>query len=187
MIRINLVPQEILDKMRRKELILQAAAGGVLFILFLAAVSFTQYIGLRRIQSQVAQNTERLKKLQVLVSEVEDLEKTEGAIRARLNVISGLLKNRPLYPYFMSDFARAVPQGVQVQNLTTSGGGAAGSSLKISMGGAARSNEDIAAWIRNMGDSGRFSAVTLGAVTAQDSPLGNFFSFTLNAEYAPSL
>jgi len=186
-IRINLVPQEILDKARQKQFIIKGAAGGVVLILILGLVSFGQYLRLRDLQGQSAKAAEKLKKLQVLVSEVQELQKTENGIRDRLNIINGLLKNRPLYPDFMSDFARDVPGGIQVQNLTTTGGGSAGATLKISVSARALSNDDIASWIGDMQNSGRFTSVVLGAVSAQGATPHQAFSFTLDATYSPNL
>ncbi len=187
MIRINLVPQEILDKARQKQFIIKGAGAGAALILVLGLISSGQYLRLRSLQAQSAQAAEKLKKLQVLVSEVQELQKTENGIRDRLNVINGLLKDRPLYPDFMSDLARVAPAGVQIQDLTTTGGGNEGTTLKISISARAQSNGDIARWIGAMQSSGRFSSVVLGAVSAQGQAPQLAYSFTLNATYTPSL
>ncbi|HVA66462.1 MAG TPA: PilN domain-containing protein [Elusimicrobiota bacterium] len=187
MIRVNLVPQEILDKARRKQFIIKGAAAGVALVLVLSLISFGQYLRLRDLRAQSAEAAGKLQKLQVLVTEVQDLQKTESGIRDRLNIINGLLKNRPLYPDFMSDFARDVPGGIQIQDLTTAGGGSAGATLKISVSARALSNDDIAGWISAMQNSGRFASVVLGAVSAQGTAPQQAFSFTLDATYTPSL
>jgi type IV pilus assembly protein PilN len=183
MIKVNLVPADILAKAQQKQQALQAAALGVLVLIIVALVSVGHYYRLNRLERTLAIDNVELKKLEVIVAKVEELEKTAAAVRARLNVITDLLKGRPLYPYFMSDFVKSVPSGIRVRSLTTSGGGSAAGALKLTMAAQARTNEDIAAWVRKMEESGRFSNVELGAVLSETG----LYSFTVTSTYTPQL
>ena len=183
MIKVNLVPAEILAKAQQKQQMLQAAAAGVFLLIVVALVSFGHFYSLKTLETKLAEDSARLKKLEVIVAKVEELERTAAAVRARLNVITDLLKGRPLYPYFMSDFARSVPGGIRVVALTTNGGGSSAGPLKLNITAEARANEEIAAWVRKMEDSGRFTSVELGPVTAQ----GGNYNFTLTSVYTPQL
>jgi Tfp pilus assembly protein PilN len=183
MIKVNLVPADILAKAQQKQQALQAAALGVLVLIIVTMVSIGHYYRLNRLEHTLAIDNIELKKLEVIVAKVEELEKTAAAVRARLNVITDLLKGRPLYPYFMSDFVKSVPSGIRVKTLTTSGGGSAAGALKLSMGAQARTNEEIAAWVRKMEETGRFSAVELGPVTSD----GSLYTFSLTSTYTPQL
>jgi len=138
-----------------------------------------------RIDKKLAKDKSDLKKLEVIVSKVEELEKTAAAVRARLNVITDLLKSRPLYPYFMSDFVRSVPMGVRVKTLSTAGGGSSGGALKLTISAEARANEDIAEWVRRMEESGRFSSEELGPVTTTEAT--SIYNFTMTATYSAKL
>ena len=184
MIKVNLVPSEILAKAEQKQRLLQASAAGVILLVFLVLISLTHLWRLSEVKHQLDADNGRLKQLQVIVAKVEELEKTAAAVRARLNVVTALLRGRPLYPYFMSDFVRSVPSGVQVTSLSTIGGGSAAAPLKLTISGQARSNEDIADWVKRMEASGRFSNVELGAVTGLS---GGAFSFSLKSVYTPQL
>lgn len=185
MIKVNLVPADILAKAQQKQQTLQAAVVGVAMLMLVALVSAGHYYRYNRLNRLMAKDNIELKKLEVIVAKVEELEKTAAAVRARLSVITDLLKGRPLYPYFMSDFVRSVPSGVRIKALTTSGGGSAGVALKLSMSAEARTNEDIAAWVRRMEDSGRFTSVELGAVTT--GGVERLCSFTVTSIYTPQL
>src|SRR6267378_2123189 len=165
MIKVNLVPADILAKAQQKQQMLQAAAVGVLVLGIVALISMGHYYKYQRLESKLAKDKSDLKKLEVIVAKVEELEKTAAAVRARLNVITDLLRSRPLYPYFMSDFVRSVPLGVRVKTLGTSGGGSAAGPLKLTISAEARANEDIAEWVRRLEDSGKFSNPELGPVT----------------------
>jgi Tfp pilus assembly protein PilN len=188
MIKVNLVPPEILAKAHQKQQIFQATVAGVALAVVVALVSLGHVFRLQRLQYKLKVDLGELKKLEIIVAKVEELEKTAAAVRARLNVVTDLLKGRPVYPYFMSDFVKSVPSGVHVKTLGTQGGGSAATPLKLNISAEARTNEDIALWVRKMEDSGRFSQAELGPVTAPEAVGGEkIYSFTLTATYVPSL
>jgi len=186
MIKVNLVPAEILAKAQQRQRIIQAAAAGACAILLVLGVSLGHWMNLKRLETRLAKGTAELKRLEIIVAKVEELERTVGAVRTRLNVITDLLKSRPLYPYFMSDFARSVPLGVRVRSLSTSGGGSGGSPLRLTMAAESRTNEDIASWVKRLEASGRFANVELGPVTSAGGA-EPVYSFTLTSVYTPSL
>jgi type IV pilus assembly protein PilN len=186
MIKINLVPAEILAKAHQRQQMLQASAAGILIAAVLVVVSLSHLYTLHALESQLAEDQLKLKKLEVIVAQVEELEKTRDAVRARLNVVENLLKGRTLYPTFMSDFAASVPSGVRVKNLNSTGGGSAAAPLKLTITAESRTNEDIAGWMRKMEDGGRFSGVELGPVTTNPVAGGGgdkISAFTLNTTY----
>lgn len=186
MIKVNLVPADILAKAQQKQRILQASVAGVAALALLAALSTAHWFRLNRLEAKLAKGEADLKKLEVIVAKVEELEKAANAVRTRLNVINDLLKSRPLYPYFMSDFVRSVPSGVRVRSMTTAGGGSAGGALKLSISAEARSNEDIAAWLLKMEEAGKFGTIELGPVTAAEGETRTY-SFTVSCVYTPTL
>lgn len=182
MIKINLVPIEILAKARQKQLILQAAVVGGLVALVLVLVSLGHWFGLLRLESDYSYKESKLKKLSAIVAQVEELEKASAAVRARLGVIEDLLKGRAFYPIFMSEFARTVPAGVQIMQMNTATQGSNGLKLAITAVGA--SNEDVAAWIKILEGHPHFAGVELGAV----SPSGTRGrAFTVAATYGIKL
>ncbi|MDE2039053.1 MAG: PilN domain-containing protein [Elusimicrobia bacterium] len=189
MIKVNLVPAEILAKARQKQRVLQAAAGGVVLVIVLLLASLGHYVTLKHAESKLAADQAKLKKLQVIVNQVEEIQKTTAALHARLGVVADLLKGRTLYPRFMSDFARSVPPGVQVKSLATSGGGSSVGPVKLSMSAQAHGQDDIASWLRRLetfgtGKSaaalelGRFSDINLGPIAAAGTSKGYNFSVT---------
>lgn len=184
-IRINLVPSEILARAAQKQHVFQAAVVGVILAIFLVIASSAHYFTLARLESVLAYDEGELKKLEVIVAKVEELERTAAAVRSRLGVITDLLKGRPLYAYFMSDLVRTVPLGVRIHALQTQGGGSGAAPLKLSMTADARTNEDIAAWVRQMESAGKFSGIEMGPVTSIGDEGG--YNFTLKATYTPQL
>ncbi len=183
MIKVNLVPAEILAKAHQKQQIFQATVAGIALAIVMVLVSLVHYYKLATLERQLTYDQSELKRLEVIVAKVEELEKTAAAVRSRLGVITDLLKGRPLYPYFMSDFVRSVPMGVTVKTLATTGGGSAAAPLKLNISAEARSNEDISTWVKRMEGTGRFSGTELGAVNNN----GTTFGFTLTSTYTPKL
>jgi Tfp pilus assembly protein PilN len=181
MIKVNLVPGEILAKARQRQLLLQAGVLGGALAVVLVLISLVHWSGLYRLQNDYNYKESKLRELGAIVAKVEELEKAADAVRARLGVIESLLKGRAFYPLFMSEFARTVPAGVKVSNLATitqAGGG-----LRLSISAVANSNDDVAAWMRTLEKDSHFAAVELGPVSAS----GKQFNFTITTVYTLKL
>ena len=182
MIRVNLVPAEILAQAQRRRLARQASlAGGILGVVLLLA-SLAHWFGLYRLRNDFNYKEARLKQLSAIVAQVEELEKAAAAVRARLGVIEDLLKGRAFYPIFMSEFARTVPAGVRVTGMTTAMQG--NSLLKLSISATAAGGEDVAAWVRTLQHTPHFAAVELGAMSAGAT---RQYSFTITTVYTVKL
>lgn len=179
MIKVNLVPAELLAKAKQRQLMLQAAVLGGLMTLVLVVVSFGHWYGKHALEITLAADEAELKRLDRVVKQVEELEKAAAAVRARLSVIEDLLLGRAFYPVFMSEFARTVPPGVRVNTMTTST--ASPGTIKLAITAVANSNEDIAAWIKTMEKNVKFGLIELGAVTSSGG--GAAYTFAMTATY----
>jgi type IV pilus assembly protein PilN len=185
MIKINLVPNDILAKAQQRQRALQFGVAGAAAAFLVVLVSLGFLARLHRLQSQLLADQAELKRLDAVVAKVKEEDALAAQLRARLKVIDDLDRGRRAYPYFMNDFVKSVPAGVRVKSLDTSGGGSA--PLKLNISAEARTNEDIRAWVRRMEDMGRFSNLELGAVNTQESAIGSLRSFTLTASHTPQL
>jgi Tfp pilus assembly protein PilN len=181
MIKINLVPGEILAKARQRQLFFQAGIVGGMLAVVLVLISLLHWAGLYRLQNEYSYKESKLKELSVIVAKVEELEKASDAVRARLGVIESLLKGRAFYPLFMSEFARTVPAGVKVTTLSTTT--QPNGEMKLSIGATADTNDDVAAWMRTLEQNGRFATVELGPVSAN----GSQYNFTITTTYTLKL
>lgn len=177
MIKINLVPSDIIAKAKARQLMLQAAVIGGLAAMLLVGASFGHWYGKHSLELTLVEKEAELNKLDKIVKQVEELEKAAAAVRARLGVIEDLLLGRAFYPIFMSEFARSVPAGVKVISLGTST--LSPGAIKLVIMGAANSNEDIVAWAKALENNAKFGAVELGAVSAS----GAAYNFGLTATY----
>ena len=171
MIKINLVPREILAKAQQRQKALQIGLACAAAALVVVLMSLGFLARQHRLQGQLAEDQAKLKQLEAVVAKVKEAETLAAQLRARLKVIEDLDRGRRAYPYFMNDLVRSVPAGVRVRSLRTTGGG--GSPFKLDIAAEARTNEDIRAWIKKMEDSGRFTGMELGAVATQESAAGS--------------
>jgi type IV pilus assembly protein PilN len=185
MIKINLVPGDILAKAQQRHKVLQFGLAGAAAAFLIVLVSLGFLARLHRLQGQLAADQAELKRLDIVVAKVKEEESLAAQLRARLKVIDDLDRGRRAYPYFMDDFVTSVPAGVRVKSLDTTGGG--GSALTLNISAEARTNDDIRAWVRKMEEMGRFANIELGAVTAQESAAGALRNFTLTATHTPKL
>jgi len=85
MIKVNLVPIEILAKARQRQLALQAGLVGGLFAVLVVCASLAHWVALYRLQNEYSYKQSKLKELGVIVAKVEELEKAADAVRARLS------------------------------------------------------------------------------------------------------
>lgn len=177
MIKINLVPAEILAKAKQRQMLLQGAVLGSLMALVLTVVSFGHWYGKHTLEITLAADEAELKRLDRVVKQVEELEKAAAAVRARLSVIEDLLLGRAYYPIFMSEFARSVPAGIRVNSMSTSA--MSPGTVKLVISAIANSNEDIAAWVKTMEKNAKFASIELGAVTVS----GTAYNFGMTATY----
>lgn len=186
MIRINLVPSDILEKAQNQRRIFQALVAGSVIALILAIFSLFHYLSMERLESRLAVDQAKLKKLNVIVQQVEKLEASAKAVKDRLGVITLLARGRTLYPYFMSDFVRSVPYNIQVNTLSVAGGGSQASPLKLTISAISSDQEDIAEWMKRLNNSGRFSNIELGTVSGSGKDQ-KIYNFTLSSIYKTNL
>lgn len=183
MIKINLVPQDILDQRAQKQQIvlvgLAAAAIGVV----LAGISYSHYNKRNRLELELQDLNAKLAVLQEKVDLVNKIKAETDAVNLRLTAIESLTKVRELYPRFMIDLLKTLPEGVWLAGLTTTGGGA---ELGIVMESRARSAEDVSEWLRTLAKPGHFEKSTIGGITV-DSMGQHVFTMTVRYKAEPAV
>lgn len=171
MIKINLIPPEVLAEQEKKLRALQAGAVATLFAFLIACLSAWRWTTAHNLEVHRDDIKTELNKVNEKVKQVEEFKKTRDAVQARLDVINNLLKGRLLNPYFMEDFARALVTGVWVTNLSAQN---AGQGLKLSISARALEKDKIADWLRSLESYGNTvdSAASLPAPAPAKGPAG---------------
>lgn len=181
MIKINLVPREILDKEVQRLRAVQAGAAGAVVLVLLLLLSAAHWWRSVSLNNLLTERELEYKKLEEIVKKVEELEHTAQALRSRLQVVTDLLKGRPLYPYFMMDMSSSLPPSVWLKQLETATG--TGNQLSVKTQAVSLSSEGISEWMRSLVKSGRFSEPGLSAITVSDTGTGKQHNFSLSTSY----
>jgi type IV pilus assembly protein PilN len=176
MARINLLPwREQLREERKQRFV--AALGGALVVaggfIFLGG----QYLD-GAIQQQSARNEFIRKEIAVLdsrIKEISELKKRREQLLERMKIIQDLQGNRPVIGHIFDQLVRTLPDGVYFSELKSSG-------KKISIFGAAESNNRVSSLMRNLDSSEWLRSPNLTevkAVTAGGVDQANTFRLTV--------
>lgn len=185
MIKVNLVPKEILEKAQQRQRNIQIGAGAVMVLLLVAAISLAHWRTKVKLEAKLAADQAELDRLAAIVAQVEEVERKSAEVRQRLSVVDDLMKGRKLYPIFMSEFAKTLPNGVYVKSMATTSG--ANNTLKLVIAADSRSSEDIQGWIRVMKETSRFSDPEMGSVAVTEEQGTRWYGFSLKTTYTPKL
>lgn len=147
MIKINLIPPEVLAEQAKKLRILQATLAAGCFALLIAMVSLWRWDTQHNLVSERDQLKAELNKVNEKVKQVEAFEAILAQVQSHLDVINNLLKGRLVNPYFMEDFARALTGGVWVTSINSTQDGNA---LKLQIDAKALDKNEIADWMRSL-------------------------------------
>lgn len=181
MIKINLVPEELLAKEIQRQRALQAALVAGVVCLVVVCASMIHVVRVNHLESLLRERDAKLKKLQEIVAQVEQLERDAAAVKARLGVITALLKGRPLYPYFMMDIAKTLPPEVWLGGLTTTS--KEGNQLGVGLSASSLTSPAIAEWIRNLERSGLFLEPVLGSISVSGTSAAPVHGFAISTTY----
>jgi Tfp pilus assembly protein PilN len=182
-IRINLVPQELLDREAQKRRVAQAGVilGLVLFVG--VGISFLHYHRKIRLEKKLQLAQAELGKLKDVKDKLAAAKSRQAQVLSRRAVIKGLMTSRRFYPRFMSDLADVLPSGIWLEALALQGGP---EGLNITVSAGALQSGDITDWFRTLSSTGttqlfgKFSEPNLGAIAV--APLKN--SFTMKIKYS---
>ncbi|MFH1715461.1 MAG: PilN domain-containing protein [Elusimicrobiota bacterium] len=119
MSNINLLPKEILEREKNREIDTLIMLGVILVFMiafFIYGIRFMSYQGT---QFKINKVNDEIGKLSSIVVEMDALESTQNELSSRLNVINNLSLEKYAYPKFLYDFVRCVPKNVWVTSLVT--------------------------------------------------------------------
>lgn len=190
MIKINLVPPEILGRERQRQRTLQ---GGVVAGFVVAVIlGVTLWHIRQQIRSEnelVSVQKEYQEKWADIGAKLDKRKADVEALRTRLGVITDLLKGRALYPHFMADIGRAMPNDAWVTAITTTRDPGK-NQLKVTLAATTASAPSIPRWLRNLAEPGAFGSFgepTITPINVTDDPdsNGKQYAFTLTMSYTP--
>ncbi|MBI5596125.1 MAG: hypothetical protein HY928_08565 [Elusimicrobia bacterium] len=180
MIRVNLVPQEILDKELQKQRLAQVSVAAGCLALVFAGISFSHYYKGVQLEARRVEAEAEFKRLEAIVKQVEELEAKARAVKGRLDVIRDLLTARSFYPQFMGRLLEIIGDGVWMKGISVAG---ASPELVVSLQCQASSSEAATKWLRALQDAVHFKDPVMGALSID--PDGGV-TFPMTIKYKPA-
>lgn len=184
MIKVNLVPDDILAAEKQKELVYKVGAVGVLVAIAFAGVSFWHYNRKVTLEKELVAKKAEFEKLKHFKKKLSNARKKQKRVKQRLQVIRGIIADRELFPRFMQDMIDVIPRGIYVTKLKVT----EGKKYVISLNGVATKPGQITDWLRVLESStptikmnGTFANPKVGSVNLK----GNKNTFPLTMEYTP--
>lgn len=181
MIKINLLPPEYIQAQKKKEQqIIFGSVGGFIFLILIGFWGIKK-VQAARLEKDITVAEAELKKFQVILDQIDNIEKNKARLTAKRDVIKNLNRSRLLYPVFFEDLLPIIPSNVWVGSIQIS---ESGSSFNVTMQSKALSNFALASWLTNLEQSPHFSGVELGPISYSKSGDGPpTLSFNLKANY----
>lgn len=146
MIRINLLPhREMRRERRKKDFIGTTAVTAVLgaAIVFAGGMLIDRQIDEQNSRNEFVANA--IKKLDVEIAEIKDLESEISALQSRQKAVEDLQSDRTIPVHLFDELVKLMPEGVFLHRLAQQG-------LQVTMSGYAQSNERVAELYRNLSD-----------------------------------
>ncbi len=133
MIEINLLPEE--KRKRKKELSMPSLSfnvpGNMMFyagigafvvlIILMIIIHFSQVGSIKRLNGKIDDKRTELKKLQEEKKKVENMKAKQTTINNKIETIKKLAVNRFVYPKFLDELSRNMPDYLWLEDMTISG------------------------------------------------------------------
>lgn len=168
MAKINLLPwREELGKERQQEFI------GIIVAVALAASALVWFVTGNiegQWKAQKNRNSFIQKEMAVLseqISEIQQLRDKKDQLLERMKLIQDLQGNRPIIVRLFDEIARSIPDDLYFTSLDING-------AQVTVQGRAKSNNRVAALMRNFDDSDWFDAPNLISVKAEKGGYNTF-------------
>ena len=145
--RINLLPWRDLERKRKRQEFMFAAAGAVVVALLASFLVRMQYSA--AIDHQNARNQYLDGQIQILdnqIAEILDLEKQKQRLKERIEVIQKLQSSRPEAVHLFDQLVRLLPDGVYLTSVKQT-------DKRIQIKGVAESSTRVSAFMRNIDGS----------------------------------
>jgi len=147
MAKIKFLPwREEQRKERQREffIMLVLSATAAVALVFFALTFLGGQLHTQESRNQYLQT--QIREMDVMIKEIEDLEKTREALFARKQVIEDLQSKRSLTVQLLNELVMTVPVGVTLTNLQQVG-------LDVTISGTAQSNARVSEFLTKLGQS----------------------------------
>jgi len=122
MTKINLLPQDMVIKEDRPGTVLLLIAGGICAGILMGYIYVSKTTERKNIKNEILTVEKELVLLQTVVDKIAQIKTERETLAAKKNAVEKLLNTRLVYPIFMENFVKTLPQGMWLTELNTSNG-----------------------------------------------------------------
>ncbi|KAF0125112.1 MAG: hypothetical protein FD189_1871 [Elusimicrobia bacterium] len=180
MVKINLIPQEYIDRLNRKVVIAKAVLAGVAVAAVLVMVSGWHFTRVKRMEIRLAEREAEMAVLKTDVERVKAIEAEIAEVQRYLEAINRISRNRFIYTRFMQDVTSDLPASMWFNGMNTT---LKDTTLSLTISLMSRSPYDLAYWINHLERDPRYAEVTLGAVSIAEVEGAHTYSAPINFKY----
>ncbi len=187
MVNINLLPKEIIERQKFKMLLSFIVIGGCIFVCLLMSVYVARRITLVKAKIELNNIEKQLQSLKPVVEETERLKKYKTELERKRGLVERLVLNGLVYPKFMVDLLRVLPDGVWLISMNTSSSYEQGkiTNIKVMLSCASYDKISIADFLSNLENSTKFKNSKLGPINISQQGNYELHNFTVEFNYTP--
>lgn len=181
MVKINLIPQEYIDRLNRKVVIAKAVLAGALVVAVMVLLSGWHFSRAKRMQLRLADREAEMTVLRADVERVRAIEAEIAEVQRYLDAINRISRNRMIYTRFMQDVTSELPASMWFNDMNTT---LKDTTLSMTIALMSRSPYDLAYWINHLEKDPRYADVALGAVSISEVEGARTYSAPITLKYA---
>ncbi len=167
MARINLLPwREELRRERQQQFLMSLLMTAVLGVILVFLVGFVYDTKIKHQQFRNDLVRGEIRKLEVRIKKIDQLERTRARLISRKRVIEQLQASRSATVELLDSLAKSIPVGVTLASVRQQG-------LKLALTGSSQSNARVSAYLRELDESELFRNPQLEFVRTTNQPASN--------------
>ncbi|MEN3013051.1 MAG: PilN domain-containing protein [Endomicrobiia bacterium] len=189
MISINLLPKEIEEYQKFKELVSLVSVGVIFVGVIMFVFYFLRVSKLTMLNFELSRIEHKLKQLEDVVKKVEELKATKRNLEAKKQLVERLLSNGLIYPKFMTELLKVLPDGIWFSNMNTTlvtnpaDPEKKITGIKVNLTCFSYDKFSIADFLDNLENSEKFTNVVLGPINISQQDKYELHNFIVEFSY----
>lgn len=180
MIKVNLLPREILEKEKGKKAGMLIGLIGFVIVLIVACIFGLRVLKLNILNVELKAIENKLIPLQSVIQQVDTIETEKAKLNTKIGVIKTLMQDSLVYPHLMEDISGLIPNNVWLNSLETR---TLEQKLSVTMKLSSANNHGVALFVALLESSDKFEKVKMGAISTSKKDDVEIRDFQINCEY----
>ena len=180
MIRINLLPSELIEKKKVGAFVIFVSISILFTIVICVLLFLPQRDKMQAVKRRLEFEQLTLRKYQPILQKLEELKREESQLQARLTSIENLIASRPLGSQVLYEISRALPEKMWLNELTKEPQGK--QQILTIQGSSLSKTIDIGKFMENLTESPLFAEIALLGMSKRTIDKREVMDFTINCK-----